>query len=45
VRYLRTLREEFDVYVDDRGELRCDHRVRFLGLRVLTLHYRMTPGL
>jgi hypothetical protein len=42
VRYLRTLREEFDVYVDDGGELRCDHRVSFLGLRVLTLHYRMT---
>jgi hypothetical protein len=42
VRYLRTLREEFDVYVDPQGELRCNHRVSFLGLSVLTLHYRMT---
>lgn len=43
VKYLRTLREQFDLFVDDGGEVRCDHRVRFLGLPVLTLHYRMLP--
>lgn len=43
VRYLRTLREQFEVYADDQGELRCDHRVRFMGFPVLTLHYRMSP--
>lgn len=43
VKYLRTLEERFRVYVDPNGVLRCDHKVRFLGLPVLTLHYRMTP--
>jgi hypothetical protein len=43
VKYLRTLREEFHVYVDPDGVLRGDHAVRFLGLPVLTLHYKMTP--
>lgn len=43
VKYLRTLRERFHVYVDSDGVLRCDHWVRFLGLPVLTLHYKMTP--
>jgi hypothetical protein len=38
---VRTLKEHFRVYVDDRGTLRCDHRVRFLGLPVLHLHYRI----
>jgi hypothetical protein len=38
---IRTLRERFHVYVDDAGVLRCDHAVRFLGLPVLTLHYKM----
>ncbi len=37
-----TLREHFRVYVDEAGVLRCDHRVRFLGLPCLTLHYKMT---
>jgi hypothetical protein len=41
VRYLRTLREHFEVYVDSDGDLRCDHRVRFLGMTMLRLHYRM----
>lgn len=41
VRYLRTLRERFDVYADDDGVLRCDHEVRFLGIPMLRLHYRM----
>jgi hypothetical protein len=41
VRYLRTLRESFHVYVDGQGVLRTDHLVRFLGLTVLRLHYKL----
>jgi hypothetical protein len=41
VRYIRTLREFFHVYVDAQGTLRTDHVVRFLGLKVLHLHYKM----
>lgn len=37
-----TLREHFRMYVDPAGVLRCDHTVKFLGLRCLTLHYKMT---
>ena len=47
VRYLRTLREFFHVYVDRQGTLRTDHVVRFLGLTPLRLHYkleRIGPG-
>jgi hypothetical protein len=36
-----TLDEDFHVYVDASGVLRCDHTVRFLGTRVLHLHYRI----
>lgn len=46
VRYIRTLRELFHVYVDKHGALRTDHTVRFLGLTPLRLHYkleRVTP--
>jgi hypothetical protein len=39
---VRTLREHFRVYVDPAGVLRCDHEVKFLGMRCLTLHYKMT---
>jgi hypothetical protein len=39
---VRTLREHFRVYVDAAGVLRCDHVVKFWGLRVLALHYKMT---
>ena len=42
VRYLRTLHERFEVYVDPRGVLRCDHEVKFLGLTALKLHYKIT---
>jgi hypothetical protein len=42
VRYLKTLREYFTVYTDDDGVLRCDHEVRFLGMTMLKLHYKMT---
>jgi hypothetical protein len=41
VRYIRTLRETFHVYVDGRGALRTEHLVRFLGLTPLRLHYKM----
>jgi hypothetical protein len=41
VRYLRTLRESFHVYVDREGTLRTDHVVRFLGLTPLRLHYKL----
>jgi hypothetical protein len=44
VRYLRTLREYFTVYPDDEGVLRCDHEVRFLGVTMLRLHYKMMPA-
>jgi len=38
---IRSLKEHFRVYVDETGTLRCDHRIRFLGLPVLLLHYRI----
>jgi len=39
--HIKTLKEHFRVFVDARGELRCDHCVRFLGLPVLRLHYKI----
>ena len=39
--YVRTLKEFFHVYVTPDGVLRCDHAVRFLGLPVLRLHYKI----
>jgi hypothetical protein len=39
---VRTLRERFHLYVDDAGVLRCDHTIRFLGMPVLALHYKMS---
>jgi hypothetical protein len=41
VRYIKTLREYFHVYVDQEGTLRTEHTVRFLGFRVLRLIYKM----
>jgi hypothetical protein len=41
VRYFRTLREYFHVYVDHSGTLRTEHTVRFLGFTVLRLLYKM----
>ena len=38
---VKTLREHFHVHVDRQGVLRCDHAVRFLGLPVLRLHYKI----
>lgn len=42
--HIKTLKEHFHVYVDERGVLRCDHAIRFLGLPVLRLHYKMTKA-
>jgi hypothetical protein len=39
--HVRTLRERFRVFVDEAGVLRCDHAIRFLGLPVLRLHYKI----
>jgi len=41
VRYIRSLRELFHVYLDRHGTLRTDHTVRFLGLTPLRLHYKL----
>jgi hypothetical protein len=41
---IRSLHETFRLYVDDEDRVRCEHEVRFLGLRVLTLHYRIAPA-
>jgi len=38
-----TLRETFRLYVDAENAVRCEHDIRFLGLQVLTLHYRISP--
>jgi hypothetical protein len=42
VRYIRTLHEVFHLYLDREGTLRTDHTVRFLGLTVFRMHYKMT---
>lgn len=34
------LHEIFDLYRDE-NEIRCDHRISFLGFKVLALHYRI----
>ncbi len=39
--YVRSLKERFHLYTDESGTLRCDHSLRFLGLPVLHLHYRI----
>ena len=41
---IASLHETFHLYVDDEGRVRCEHHIRFLGIRVLTLHYRMTAA-
>ena len=41
VRYLKTLHEVFHVYVDAEGVLRTDHNIRYLGLPVMRLHYKI----
>jgi len=44
VRYVKTLHELFHVYVDDEGVLRTEHRISFLGLTIIRLHYKMSPA-
>lgn len=42
VRCFTSLHEIFHVYVDEEGVLRTDHEIRFLGMTILRLHYKMT---
>lgn len=44
VRNFKTLHEIFHVYVDEENVLRTDHRITFVGLTILRLHYKMTPA-
>jgi len=44
VRYLSSLHESFHVYVDKEGVLRTDHRIEYLGLPVMRLHYKIVPA-
>jgi hypothetical protein len=39
--YIRSLHETFRLYLDGEETVRCEHDIRFLGMRVLTLHYRI----
>jgi hypothetical protein len=41
---IATLHERFHLSLDGDGLVRCEHGVTFLGLRVLTLHYRISPA-
>jgi hypothetical protein len=41
---ISSLHETFRLAVDEEGAARCEHEVTFLGLRVLTLHYRISPA-
>lgn len=38
---IASLHETFFLYADEEDVIRCEHEVRFLGFRVLTLHYRI----
>ena len=40
-RYVRTLRETIEVYVDEKGLTRADHTLSIWGLTFLRLHYRL----
>jgi len=42
VRNFTTLHEIFRVYVDEEDALRTDHTIKFVGLTILRLHYKMT---
>jgi hypothetical protein len=42
VRNFKTLHERFHVYEDKEGVLRTDHRISFLGMTIVRLHYKMT---
>jgi hypothetical protein len=43
LRRVQTLRERFHVYGYEAQALRCGHTVRFLGMLVLWLHYKIVP--
>jgi hypothetical protein len=43
VRYVRPLREFFHLYIDREGILRTDHTIRFTGINVLRMHYKIMP--
>jgi hypothetical protein len=43
VRNFKTLHELFHVYEDKEGVLRTDHKISFLGMTIVRLHYKMTP--
>lgn len=42
VRKFETLHELFHVYEDKEGVLRTDHKISFLGMTIVRLHYKMT---
>ena len=42
VRNFRSLHELFHVYVDDENILRVDHKISFVGLTILRLHYKLS---
>ncbi len=42
VRNFRTLHELFHVYVDGENILRVDHKISFVGLTILRLHYKLS---
>ena len=42
VRKFETLHELFRVYEDKEGVLRTDHKISFLGMTIVRLHYKMT---
>ena len=42
VRAFTSLHEIFHVYADEENVLRVDHEIRFVGLTILRLHYKMT---
>jgi hypothetical protein len=44
VRYLPQLHERFHVFVHEDGILRTEHKISILGIKVLTLHYKMRPS-
>lgn len=42
VRNFRSLHELFHVYVDEESILRVDHKISFVGLTILRLHYKLS---
>ena len=44
VRNFRSLHELFHVCVDEENILRTDHKISFVGLTILRLHYKMTKS-